>query len=171
MMEFIKSDGWAFAFKKEDEDILLKIISSLSDKYLDGKIFLPHITCFRDTKSSKLRHDKLINSIKKIKPFEIKLNKISFEKRIFKTLFIEVEPSHQMTEVVNIFEKEFDQIYDFNPHISLIYKEELDYAEREKLSNSLKFPINIKVNALLRYTNDSFANNFANWETERIDFD
>ena len=171
MGKFIKSDGWAFAFNKKDKDELLKIIATLSEKYLDGKFFLPHITCFGSTVSSETENDELIKIIKKIKPFKIKLNKISFEKRISKTLFIEVESNHEMYEVLKIFEKVFDQKFDLNPHISLIYKEDLDFTEREKLANLLKFPKIIEVNALLRYTNDSSAKNFSKWETERIDFE
>jgi len=171
MKKLIRSDGWAFAFNKEDEAKLLKIISNLSEKYLDGKLFLPHITCFGSTVSSETENNELIKAIRKIKPFEIKLNKISFEKRIFKTLFIEVEPNHEMSEVLKIFEKVFAQKFDFNPHISLIYKEDLDFAEREKLANLLKFPKIVEVNALLRYTNDSFAKNFSEWKTERIEFE
>ena len=171
MEKLIKSDGWAFAFNKKDEAKLLKIISTLSEKYLDGKLFLPHITCFGSTVSSETENNKLIKAIKKIKPFKIKLNKISFEKKLFKTLFIEAEPNHEMSEVLKIFEKVFAQKFDFNLHISLIYKEDLDFAEREKLANLIEFPKIVEVNALLRYTNDSSAANFAKWETERIKFE
>ena len=171
MEKLIRSDGWAFAFNKEAEAELLKIISALSEKYLDGKVFLPHVTCFGSTESSETEHNELIKAIKKIKPFKIKLTKISFEKRIWRTLFIEVEPSPEMSKVLKIFEEVFDKKFDLNPHISLIYREDLDFVEREKLANLLKFPKVVEVNALLRYTNDSFAENFAEWETERIEFE
>ncbi len=170
MEKLIRSEGWGFVFNKADEAKLLKVIVSLSEKYLDGKTFIPHVSVFGPTQCSEAEYVLLIKAIKQIKSFKIKLNKISFEKRLYKTLFIEVEPNPEMLEIQKIFEKMSGQNFDFHPHISLIYKEDLDFAVREKLAKTLKFPKTVEVNALLRYTEGAFAKDFANWETERIEF-
>ena len=170
MKKLIESSGWAFSFNKGDEDKLLKIIAMLSEKYLNGKVFLPHISCFGSTMSTEAKNVELIKKIKKIKPFKIKLHQILFEKKIFKTLFIEVEPNQEMLKIVKLFEKSFGQAFAFNPHISLIYKENLSMTERKKLATSLKFPQTIEVSAILRYTNDTGKVNFDEWETVKYPF-
>lgn len=170
MKKLIKSSGWAFSFNKEDENEMLKILTTLSEKYLNGKVFLPHISCFGSTVSTEAENVEIIKKIKKIKPFKIKLHQILFEKKIFKTLFIEVEPNQEMLKVVKLFEKSFGQAFAFNPHISLIYKEDLSIAERKKLAASLKFPKTIEVSAIIRYTNDTGEVNFDKWETVRYPF-
>jgi len=125
-------------FSKSDREYLKNIIDKISEKYQAPK-FEPHITIYGliDSEIS------LIETIAK----EITLNQNSFlvkkseilqSDELWKTVFIELKTSQQLESIHKEFKKYFEKIskYEFNPHISLIYKI-LPTEERIKIINEL----------------------------------
>ena len=125
-------------FSKSDREYLKNIIDKISEKYQAPK-FEPHITIYGliDSEIS------LIETIAK----EITLNQNSFlvkkseilqSDELWKTVFIELKTSQQLESIHKKFKKHFEKIsnYEFDPHISLIYKI-LSTEERIKIINKL----------------------------------
>ena len=125
-------------FSKSDREYLKNIIDRISEKHQSPK-FEPHITIYGliDSEIS------LIETIAK----EITLNQNSFlvkkseilqSDELWKTVFIELKTSQQLESIHKKFKKYFEKIskYEFDPHISLIYKI-LPTEERIKIINEL----------------------------------
>ncbi len=125
-------------FSKSDREYLKNIIDKISEEHQAPK-FEPHITIYGlvDSEIS------LIETIAK----EITLNQNSFlvkkseilqSDELWKTVFIELKTSQQLESTHKKFKKYFEKIskYEFDPHISLIYKI-LPIEERIKIINKL----------------------------------
>ncbi|HIA99465.1 MAG TPA: hypothetical protein EYO30_05690 [Gemmatimonadetes bacterium] len=103
-----------------DKLYLSQTIQPLGKKY-DAPVFDPHCTLFSpitDPESAKTIIDQL-----NFKPFEVTMSGLNQSDNIWKTLFIELENNAQMTILNQLFSQTIDFEYDFQPHISLIYKE------------------------------------------------
>ncbi len=137
-------------FSKKDRDYLKKIIDELAEKYHAPK-FEPHITVYGLVDSEM----SLIESIAK----EVTLNYDSFlvekseilqSEELWKTVYMELKMNNQLKLIYKNLKKHFEKIvkYEFNPHISLIYKI-LPIEEKIKIINKLDIKNEFTVNKLV----------------------
>ena len=137
-------------FSKNDRDYLKKIIDELAEKYQAPK-FEPHITIYGLVDSEMI----LLESIAK----EITLNHNSFpvekseilqSEELWKTVYVELKMNDQLKLIYKNLKRHFEKIvkYEFNPHISLIYKI-LSMEEKIKIINELDIKNKFMVNKLV----------------------
>ncbi|MBI5860415.1 MAG: hydrolase [Nitrosarchaeum sp.] len=125
-------------FSKDDRNCLKKIIDEISEKYHAPK-FEPHITVYGLVDSEL----SLIDSIAKevtlnCNSFMVKKSEILQSDELWKTVYIELKMNNQLEVIHKNLKKHFEKIskYEFNPHISLIYKI-LPIEEKIKIINEL----------------------------------
>lgn len=136
-------------FSKSDRKYLKKIIDKISEKYHAPK-FEPHITVY-GLVNSEMR---LIDSIAKeitlnYNSFSVKKSKILQSDELWKTVYIELKMNNEMELIHKNLKKHFEKIskYEFNPHVSLIYKI-LPIEEKIKIINELNIKDEFMINKL-----------------------
>nr|MBT6368159.1 hypothetical protein [Candidatus Neomarinimicrobiota bacterium] len=109
---------------EEDEAFLSSVIRELAEEY-DAPFFSPHCTLYSPVTDLSTAKD-LIKSIG-LNPIEVRKTGIGQSDVIWKTIFIELEKSHELSNFQHQIESHILtpnlNPYSFNPHISLIYKE------------------------------------------------
>ena len=137
-------------FSKSDREYLKKIIDKISEKYHAPK-FEPHITVYGLVDSEM----SLIDSIAKevtlnCNSFLVKKSEILQSEELWKTVYIELRMNNQLESIHKNLKKHFEKIskYEFNPHISLIYKI-LPIEEKIKIINELDIKNEFMINKLV----------------------
>ena len=137
-------------FSKNDRDYLKKIMDELAEKYQAPK-FEPHITVYGLVDSEM----SLIESIAKEatldhNSFLVEKSKILQSEELWKTVYVELKMNNQLELIYKNLKKHFEKIvkYEFNPHISLIYKI-LPIEEKIKIINELDIKNGFMVNSLV----------------------
>lgn len=136
-------------FSKSDKDYLKSVIDKISEKYSAPK-FEPHITVYGLV---DLKFDLIDNIIKKVSrnsnSFLVKKSKILQSEVFWKTVYVELEMNQQMELIHKNLKNYFEKIlkYEFNPHISLIYKI-LSIEKRIKIINELSIKNEFRVNKI-----------------------
>ena len=125
-------------FSKSDRNYLKKIIDELAEKYHAPK-FEPHITVYGLVDSEM----SLIENIAKettlnCNSFLVEKSEILQSEELWKTVYVELKMNDQLELIYKNLRKHFEKIlkYEFNPHISLIYKI-LPIQEKIKIINDL----------------------------------
>ena len=139
-----------FSFSKSDKEYLKKIIDEISERYHAPK-FEPHITVYGLVDSEM----SLIDSIAKevtlnCNSFLVKKSEILQSEELWKTVYIELRMNNQLESIHKNLKKHFEKIskYEFNPHISLIYKI-LPIEEKIKIINELDIKNEFMINKLV----------------------
>ena len=125
-------------FSKNDRDYLKKIIDEISEKYNASK-FEPHITVYGLIDSKMILIDRIAKEvILNCNSFLIKKSEILQSDELWKTVYIELKMNNELELIHKNLKKHFEKIskYEFNPHISLIYKI-LPIEEKIKIINEL----------------------------------
>lgn len=149
-------------FNKEDNAFLYKIIENLAKKYNAPK-FLPHITMYAivDASLSSIE-DAVKDSIKGLSSFTVRGSKLNHSDNAWKTVFLEIELNSKLLQINEILSQKLSKYtnYDFQPHISLIYKK-LGKLERENIikKTSINREFTIDHVSILK-----FSNNIHQWE-------
>ncbi|MBM3904076.1 MAG: hypothetical protein FJ357_02920 [Thaumarchaeota archaeon] len=118
----------------EDKKYLNKIIHNLAKKH-DAPKFSTHITVYSGITSLK----KAKAAVQCINSCKIRVCKtgIGQSDYLWKTLFVKIKKDKNLSEIHNTLYAAFGTKYDFEPHISLIYKK-MDSSTKLKIKNSLK---------------------------------
>ena len=116
-----------------DVDFINKTIHSLSKKYL-APTFMPHCTIF----SPIIDINKAQDTIEQFdqKKFQINVENIGESDDIWKTVFLKLVNNSTLKKMNSLFNQAFPHIYQFDPHISLIYKK-LDAKKRKSILSKL----------------------------------
>jgi len=137
-------------FSKNDRDYLKKIMDELAEKYQAPK-FEPHITVYGLVDSEM----SLIESIAKEttlnhNSFLVEKSEILQSEELWKTVYVELKMNNQLESIHKNLKKHFEKIakYEFNPHLSLIYKI-LPIEEKIKIINELYIKNEFIVNKLV----------------------
>ncbi|MFB5638056.1 MAG: 2'-5' RNA ligase family protein [Nitrosarchaeum sp.] len=149
-------------FSKNDRDYLKKIIDQIAEKYNAPK-FEPHITVYGliDSKMSSI--DTVIKETTlNCDSFLVKKSEVLQSDDLWKTVYIELKMNEQMKLIHKNLKKHFEKIlkYQFNPHISLIYKI-LSSEEKNKIINELKIKNEFRVDKLAI---QKFSPDIEKWE-------
>ena len=137
-------------FSKNDRDYLKKIIDELAEKYHAPK-FEPHITVYGLVDSEMI----LIENIAKettlnCNSFLVEKSEILQSEELWKTVYVELKMNKQLEWIYQNLKRHFEKIvkYEFNSHISLIYKI-LPIEEKIKIINELNIKNEFIVNKLV----------------------
>ena len=121
-----------------DQNYFHKIITKLSTEY-EAPVFLPHCTLFSPLDSDGSDSEKLLMHVaNQFRPFNVRARKLEFSSNIWKTLYIELEKSSMLTELQQCLISLIPdpKPYEFQPHISLIYKE-MSKMEKEQIIQNI----------------------------------
>lgn len=144
--------GWWLTFDEESNNKLKTIIKNLANRYWDGKVFEPHLSVYGYTDMSKEEAlDFAHKASSHINEFNVKVQDIGYEEKVSKTLYLEIESNSHLKELNKYFEDKFKMNYEFHPHVTLIYKEDLAFEIREKLVKEIEFPGKLCVDSLSFY--------------------
>lgn len=145
--------GFWLLFEEKQEDTLGQYISQLSNKYLDGSIFGPHLSIFP---SIQIELDELVDRLsmllQNVQKFDVKTKGISYEDRWSKTLFIDIELSEHLSNLNEILNKSFQsKLHEnniYHPHVSLIYKENMAEYEKIEAMKNIQIPKILTIKSL-----------------------
>ena len=116
-----------------DSDCISKSIQSLSKKYF-APIFKPHCTIISPI--TNLNKAQIIIDQLDQKEFQVNVKKIDESDDIWKTVFLKLVNNSTLKKINGLFNQAFPQLYQFDPHISLIYKK-LDAKKRKSILTKL----------------------------------
>lgn len=121
----------------KDAKYLSQIICKLGKKYR-SHTFNPHITVYsgvRSASDAKLA----IQNCKDLRKFTVMATDLAFSDNLWKTVFVSVEKNQRLRQIHDTVKKNIRQgtKYQFNPHISLIYKK-MGYSEKQEIIGGLK---------------------------------
>lgn len=111
-------------FSDKDEQSLREQIDDLSQRH-SGPKFLPHITLYGSLEIEIKRLAVITDRcFSKTKKFTVHTAGIGQTDNIWKTIFINITTDSQLMELYEFLTTELGQFqnYDFNPHVSLIYR-------------------------------------------------
>ncbi len=137
-------------FSKNDREYLKKIIDEISEKYHAPK-FEPHITVYGLVDSEMSLIDNIAKEVTlNCNSFLVKKSEILQSDELWKTVYIELKMNSQLELIHKNLKKHFKKIskYEFNPHISLIYKI-LPIEEKIKIINELDIKNEFIINNLV----------------------
>lgn len=137
-------------FSKSDREYLKKIIDKISEKYHAPKC-KPHITIYGLVDSEMRLIDSIVKeATQNCNSFLVKKSEILQSDELWKTVYIELKMNSQIDWIHKNLKKHFEKIskYEFNPHISLIYKI-LPMEEKIKIINELDIKDEFIINNLV----------------------
>ncbi len=138
-------------FTDDNKDYLSDIIQTLSRTY-QSPAFLPHITLYSGVKRvSQKEIDTLRNIESKLENIQVEMKSIRYSSNIWKTLYIQIVMNDTLNELQKEIEDYFRHLnikqFDFNPHISLIYKT-ISEDNKRKIAEQLKVKTHYECNRL-----------------------
>jgi 2'-5' RNA ligase len=120
----------------KDSKYLMQIICKLAKKH-DSPSFNPHITVYSGVRNeSAAKH--AIQNCAHIGKFAVNVMNLEFSDNLWKTVFANVEKNRKLTQIHDAIKKAIPlkTKYEFNPHISLIYKK-LDDSKKQGIIDTL----------------------------------
>jgi hypothetical protein len=143
--------------EKEQRDSLQTIINSLANKY-HAFPFIPHITAYHWGTSTKLSTVISISQeiAQRTKPLVLNLDTISYSTQFTKTLFAKYHISPEFQVLYDEFHNKFYSIYpyDLNPHLSLIYKNNMNEENKKKEIERLHIPQQLTLDRIMIITRE-----------------
>ena len=130
---------------KNDQAYLQNIIHGLSLEY-KAPVFLPHCTLYSPTDMARSELEEILKYVANgTSPLSVTANRLNITSNIWKTLFIELEKSQELSKLQQKLMRQIrsPKEYDFMPHISLIYRamsteRKKEIIEKLYLKNSYK---------------------------------
>lgn len=125
-----------------DQEKLRKTIEKLCSTY-KAPLFLPHLTILGNTGTSLERAISITKKTSRsLGPIKGTTLNIAESDYFFKTVFVRFKKDKEILNIHKTFNKEFDKhvntnTADFDPHLSLIYKE-MSQNERLRIISELK---------------------------------
>lgn len=129
----MKYSVW-LTLSETDEEFLSGIINNLAREY-SAPAFRPHCTIFSPWDEDP---DVLMRAFRanEFPVFSVEMEQINYSDWIWKTVFIELKRNQTLERIYQRITQLTWVQYDFQPHISLIYKT-LSSAQREKIIKQL----------------------------------
>lgn len=143
---------------QENQEVQLrKIINDLASRY-GAFSFVPHITAYHFDNVRDL--NEVMNQTKEIAgqslPFSLDLESVSYSDIFTKTLYAQYKINSHLKNLYEQFRKRFfDQFpYEINPHLSLIYKNNMSEIDKKKEINRILVPKQINLDRLIMIARD-----------------
>jgi len=100
--------GFWLLFEKDDESKLKNIIKELSDTYLDGKVFVPHLSIFPSVQIELQGLTKILETnFQKQDKFQVSSKGIEYEDRWSKTFYVDA----RLNEVLEDLNKRMEKVF------------------------------------------------------------
>jgi hypothetical protein len=136
---------WMYLSAKDNKK-LLPTIQDLSNDYVNGDVFIPHISIYEAiTTTYKEAAEAIDKSLKGFDEFEVQADGIDFEEKWSKTLFIKIKPHPVLTKISTRLGNFFGKIYNLDPHISLMYKSGLQESRKAQIAQNITFSTVYKI--------------------------
>lgn len=141
--------------REGQREILQETINSMAKKY-HAYTFIPHVTAYHLGTGDSLKD--VISVIKnvstKTKPITLKLKGIFYSEQFTKSLYAQYEISPNLQNLYNDFKSNFYSLapYELNPHLSLIYKNNMNNEDKLKEINKLKLKPNLILDRIMVIT-------------------
>lgn len=137
----VLSSVWLVPVKKDETD-LSKVIKGLSQRH-NSAPFLPHITIYGEVAADIQEvEDAALSAIGGFAPFTVEKERLDYSSEWSKTLFVQIRPSKILSEIHRRLRERLIEHCDYvlNPHISLVYKEEMTKEEKLQEIPNLTIP-------------------------------
>jgi len=136
--------GFFLFLSQNSKDMLIPTITELQKMYCNQPPFEPHLSIYHSVKMSSLEGTiaAITKATESIKPFTVESQGIEFQETWSKILYIKIKPNQILTKIrTNIrYELGDTEINAYNPHISLMYKDELSPIKRNEIVGNLHLP-------------------------------
>ena len=108
---------------------------------LDAPAFDPHVTIYATKKANDVPAEILDRVLTDWQPCRLTIRDVEYSDLFIKTVFVQFDPSPNLTRLSQAFQQTSDlhDPYDFNPHLSLIYKEMKSSAKIDMIA-SIQLP-------------------------------
>ncbi len=144
---------------EKDNQQLLPIISRLSEKYVNGDTFPPHISVNSVARIELAEVKKAaIECIKGIPKIEVETSSIQYTDKWIKTLYIQIKENPDLIKISKRLDKIFRKDkspYLLNPHVSLLYKDGMSTLEKRELVAKIKVPNKFLVSSIAVVTSEN----------------
>ncbi len=144
--------GFILFLSPADNDILLPVITDLQKKYCGEPPFEPHLSIYHSVKLSSLTDtiSAVGKAVRNIKSFSVESEGFGFKDIWSRILYIKIKPNTILSTIrKNIgIELGDTESREFEPHISLMYKDKLSLAERDKIISTLNIPNNFTIKGI-----------------------
>lgn len=141
---------WLLPSEETKKDISV-VINDLASKY-NSSFFLPHITAYYLANSIKFETVlSIVQEVsKRVRPFRLLMDTVAFGDTFSKTLFARYFSSPEFETLYGMFRKEFYSVYPYelNPHMSLLYKLNMDQNKRQDESKVINIPKKIILDSI-----------------------
>ncbi len=138
--------------EKAQEKALTKTIDGLAKKY-GAYSFIPHITVYYLSSSTPLNEaiEGIKKEIKGIKPIEVNAKRVECSEVFIQTLYIRYQTSNLLLKLYKRLDKRFSKNhkYHLNPHLSLIYKNNMPLKDKKLEITKLTYPKILKLDRVM----------------------
>jgi 2'-5' RNA ligase len=116
------------------------IISDLALRF-DAPVFEPHVTIYVTRSKNENTGDALKPALANCKAYRLLISGIDCSEEFTKTVFVQFEADQALTELNGNLRRAsaFQNDYQLNPHLSLIYKT-MSHETKEEIARSLTLP-------------------------------
>jgi len=116
------------------------IVHELAARF-DAPLFEPHLTVYAGPEGAEDPNKILRRLFAGRDPFQLLVRDVQCSEQFTKTVFVQFEPDPRLAEISFALRQASgsDEIYELNPHLSLIYKT-MEAAVKSELANSIRTP-------------------------------
>lgn len=116
------------------------VISDLAARF-DAPVFEPHLTVYATAKGDDNADDVLHRLLEDCEPCRLPVRGIDYSDEFTKTMFVQFEASERLMQLSSDLRRAsvFQNDYQLNPHLSLIYKT-MPREAKEEIAHSLALP-------------------------------
>lgn len=159
----VKYATW-LTFSNDDEEYLTKVIRDLGTQY-SAPYFVPHITIYGLVQIKLFQLEKIVKKNSEIVSFPVRKRSILQSGNFWKTVYIQIARNRILDELYSKLSDELRNYtdYEFNPHISLIYKT-TDVSERKKIMRNITVRSEFRISGLAI---QEFDENILKWRIVR----
>jgi 2'-5' RNA ligase len=127
------------------------VINRLANKY-DSIPFIPHITIWGAiTAPIEVVEEASSQAIEGINPFTVEIEKLDYSEEWSKTLFAQLLMNENLEKIYKRLSDRLNNYtpYKLNPHLSLVYKEEMTELEKKTEIANIKLPKEFQVDRIV----------------------
>jgi len=159
----VKYATW-LTFSSDDEEYLTKVIRDLGTRH-SAPCFVPHITIYGLVQIKLFQLEKIVKKNSEIISFPVRKQSILQSENFWKTVYIQISRNRILDELYSNLSDELKNYtdYEFNPHISLIYKT-TDVSERKKIIRNITVRSEFHISGLAI---QEFDENIQKWRIVR----
>ena len=121
----------------EAKAVFASVINDLAER-LDAPAFEPHVT-LHGAEIEERNAIELLERVAEMRgPLQLHVDRVAFSEKYTKTLYAQFRPSEEATELSNaIARSTADNGYEFDPHLSLLYKT-MSPTAKEELAHEIR---------------------------------